>query len=71
LNTGQAIEQAIECIDKEVHALSIDANMHDIYQAEYRRAVMASRRRKQLRVARRLLEQLKTRVDQIERTMEK
>jgi hypothetical protein len=71
VNLSRALEQAIECIDKEIHSLGVDANLHEIYQAQYRAALIASKRRKQLLEARQVLERAKYEIDQAERTIEK
>ena len=54
----KALKLAIEALKKRVQGLAIEANLHDIYHADYPGAVRASKERKQLAEAIRWLEEM-------------
>lgn len=51
MNRARATALAIECIEREIKRLAVDANLHDLMHADYPAAVKASARRTELRAA--------------------
>ncbi len=47
----RAVKLAVECIEKELQSLAVDANLADKYEADYPRALMASKKRNELKEA--------------------
>ena len=54
----KALKLAIELIRKRAQGLAVEANLHDMYHAEYPSAKRASKERKELVEAKRELEEL-------------
>jgi hypothetical protein len=55
----QAIKLAIQALDQSIRSLAMDANLHEKLGADYPAAIAASKRRKQLREAKRVLQEVK------------
>jgi hypothetical protein len=55
MNTTQAVRLAIQCIDAEIKRLAIPANLHDKGIMDNPHSESASKRRAQLREAKKLL----------------
>jgi len=53
-----AIKAAIKAMDDKIQDLAVDANLHDIINADYPAAVNASRERKKLEKYRIVLEEM-------------
>jgi hypothetical protein len=51
MNRARATTLAIQCIEREIRALAVNANLHDQYGADTPACVEASKRRKELREA--------------------
>ena len=47
----RAIQLAVECINKEIHRLAVDANLHEVYGAQYAAAKRSAKSRQTLRDA--------------------
>ncbi len=47
----QAVKLAVECMEKERHSMAVDASLADEYEATYPGALMASKKRKELKGA--------------------
>ena len=54
----KALKLAIEQLKKRIQGLAIEANLHDVYKANYQGAVRASKDRKELVQAVKELEEL-------------
>jgi ABC-type phosphate transport system auxiliary subunit len=52
----RAIRLAVEAIQAQIHKLAVDANLHDVYGADYPQAINASAKRKELLEAIEILE---------------
>jgi hypothetical protein len=51
MNYSPYIKVAIESMKLEIKSLNVDANLHEIYGADYAAAIKASKRRAELRTA--------------------
>jgi hypothetical protein len=51
VNRARATVLAIQCIEREIKALAVNANLEDMYHAGIPMCVEASKRRKELREA--------------------
>lgn len=51
MNRARAITLAIQCIEREIKTLAINANLEDTYHSGIPMCVEASKRRKELREA--------------------
>lgn len=51
MDNRRAITIAVQVLEKEIKALAINANLHDMFHADAAACVEASRRRKELRDA--------------------
>ncbi len=51
MKRAHAIRIAIASIEREIKSIAVDANLHDLYKADYPHAIKASKRRTDLRAA--------------------
>jgi len=59
VNRARATALAIQCIEREIKALAVNANLHDMMHADTPVCVEASRKRKELREAIEILQESK------------
>lgn len=55
MNQSKAIKLAIQCIDREIQRIAVQANLHDIHGMEWTSAKGASKRRAELQEAKEAL----------------
>ena len=53
----KAIRLLVECAEKEIQRISVSANLHEVHGLPWSSAVGASRRRKELREAVKIVQQ--------------
>ncbi len=51
LNDKQALKLAIECVQREIARIAVDANLHDVFGARYPFAIRASKKKEALHQA--------------------
>jgi hypothetical protein len=51
ITRNKALRMAIEALESQRHAVAVDANLHDVYGADYPAAVSASKKRTEIEQA--------------------